>query len=360
MRSGEYEARQDGLSQVELALREPSDNGLNTLLQQYWSSWQDVSNAPENLATRQALVQSAAALTQGMKDLSSQLGTIASQTGQNVSMTIDDVNSTGRQIAVLNDAISRATLMGDAPNDLLDQRDVLIDKLSKLGNTQITAGALGSVDVTIGGASLVTGTSSASLVETDFTSLTSGKLKGLVALRDVTLPSYRSTLDTVASALITKTNAQHALGYDLAGTAGGAFFTGTDASTIGVSAAIAADPALVAASANGTPGNAGNALALAGLRNQAAIGSATIDTAYSQLVTRIGADSQEATRNVDNAKVVTDALEARRQSVSGVSLDEEMVSLVKFQRGYQASARAMTAMDTMLDTLISRTGRVGL
>src|SRR4051794_35569935 len=163
MRSGEYEARQDGLSQVELALREPSDNGLNTLLQQYWSSWQDVSNAPENMATRQALVQNASALAQGMKDLSSQLGTIASQTGQNVSMTIDDVNSTGRQIAVLNDAISRATLMGDAPNDLLDQRDLLIDKLSKLGNTQITAGTLGSVDVTIGGASLVTGTSSASL-----------------------------------------------------------------------------------------------------------------------------------------------------------------------------------------------------
>jgi flagellar hook-associated protein 1 len=360
MRSGEFEATQDGLNQVELALREPSDNGLNTLLSQYWSSWQDVSNAPENMATRQALVQNAAALAQGMKDLSASLGTITSQTGQNVSMTIDDVNSTGRQVAILNDAISRATLMGDAPNDLLDQRDMLIDKLSKLGNTQITHGALGSVDITIGGAALVTGTSSASLVETDFTSLTSGKLKGLITLRDVTLPSYKSTLDTIASTLVTRTNAQHAAGYDLAGTAGGAFFTGTDASTIGVSAAIVGNPALVAASGNGAPGNAANALALAGLRTTPAIGSATIDTAYSQLVTRIGSDSQEATRNVDNAKVISEALEARRQSISGVSLDEEMVSLVKYQRGYQASARAMSAMDTMLDTLISRTGRVGL
>jgi flagellar hook-associated protein 1 FlgK len=90
------------------------------------------------------------------------------------------------------------------------------------------------------------------------------------------------------------------------------------------------------------------------------IGSATIDQAYSQLVTRIGSDSQEAQRSLDTSSLLASTLQSKRDSVSGVSLDEEMTNMVRFQRGYQASARALSAMDDMLDTLITRTGRVGL
>ena len=127
-----------------------------------------------------------------------------------------------------------------------------------------------------------------------------------------------------------------------------------------VNPALIASPSLVAASATGQPGDSGNALAIAGLRGQPTIGSATIDTAYAQLVSRVGSDSQESQRMLDNAKLLAGSLEDRRQSVSGVSLDEEMTNLVKFQRGYQASARAMSAIDQMLQTLITQTGRVGL
>ncbi len=87
---------------------------------------------------------------------------------------------------------------------------------------------------------------------------------------------------------------------------------------------------------------------------------ATIDGTYSSLVTQIGSDSQQAKQNLANASSLVDALENRRQSVSGVSLDEEMTSLLQFQRGFQASARALNAMDQMIDELINRTGRVGL
>ena len=90
------------------------------------------------------------------------------------------------------------------------------------------------------------------------------------------------------------------------------------------------------------------------------MGGATIDTAYSQLVTQIGSDSQQAQQNLANATSLVDALTNRRQSVSGVSLDEEMTNLLKFQRGFQASSRVLSAMDEMIDTIISRTGRVGL
>jgi flagellar hook-associated protein 1 FlgK len=281
-------------------------------------------------------------------------------TGLNVTDTINQVNSIGSQIAQLNDAIAKATASGDTPNDLLDKRDVMIDQLSQLGNVTLTNTTLGQVDVAIGGAALVTGATSATLAESDMTSLTSGKLAGLIALRDTTIPGYQSQLDTLASTLITATNTQHAAGFDLNGNPGGAFFSGTSAATIGVSAAITANPALIAASGNGTPGNSDNALALAGIRNQALIGASTIDTAYSQLVTKVGSDTQQAHTSLATAELLTNSLQDKRDSVSGVSLDEEMTNLVRYQRGYQASSRAMSAMDDMLDTLISRTGRVGL
>ncbi len=96
------------------------------------------------------------------------------------------------------------------------------------------------------------------------------------------------------------------------------------------------------------------------MQNTNLIGSATIDTAYTQLVTQIGSDVQQASNQVSTTSSLVNALQNQRQSVSGVSLDEEMTNLITFQRGYQASARALSAMDSMLDQLINRTGTVGL
>ena len=360
MLKGANQATQDGLQQVEQAFNEPSDSGLNSLLSKYWSAWQDVSNSPENLATRQALAAAASSLAGGFNQVSQQLSTLQTQTATNVTYTINDVNSIGTQIAALNDAIAKSTVTGDHPNDLLDQRDLLIDKLSELGNVALANGANGAVDVSIGGAALVTGATSATLAEASLTSLTSGKLSALVRLRDTTIPGYQTQLNTIASTLISQTNTAHAAGFDLSGTAGGTFFTGTDAATIGVNSALVTNPALIAASGNGQPGNAAAALAINTLRGTVVIGSATIDQAYSQLVTRIGSDSQEAQRSLDTSSLLASTLQSKRDSVSGVSLDEEMTNMVRFQRGYQASARALSAMDDMLDTLITRTGRVGL
>jgi len=189
--------------------------------------------------------------------------------------------------------------------------------------------------------------------------LTSGKLKGLDWL-DQTLSSpggYIDRLDTLATNLISSVNAAQAAGYTLAGSqTAEPFFTGADASDIAVNPNLLANTDLVAAaSAASSPGDGTNALAIAALR-----GNAAIDGAYQSLVIGIGSDSQDAQRSTDNANVLVDALTNRRDSVIGVSIDEEMTNMIRFQRGYQAAARALTAMDEMLDTLILRTGRVGL
>jgi flagellar hook-associated protein 1 FlgK len=312
------------------------------------------------MGTRQALAQSAASLATGFQSLSSQLNTLGSQTAQNVTDTLNQVNNVATQIAQLNVTISKLEATGAAPNDLLDQRDLLIDQISAIGNVSVTNGTNGSVDISFGGASLVTGGTSATLAESDLTSLSSGKLQGLITLRDTTIPGYQTQLNTIASTLITKTNAQSAAGFDLNGNAGGAFFTGTDATDIAVNPALVSNPALIAASSTGAVGDAGNALRMADMQTTPTIGSATIDAAYTQLVTQVGADVQQSTNTLDTTTALVNALQNQRQSVSGVNLDEEMTNLITFQRGYQASARALSAMDDMLDQLINRTGRVGL
>jgi flagellar hook-associated protein 1 len=361
MLQGQAQANQNGLQQVQLAFNEqPTSTGLSGLLANYWSAWQNLSNNPEDMGTRQALAQSAASLADGFTSLSSQLSTLQSQTSQNVSDTLTQVNSFGSQIGQLNLTISKLEAAGNTPNDLLDQRDVLLDKLSALGNVSATAGANGSVNVSFGGASLVAGGASSTLAESDLTGLTSGKLQGLITLRDTTIPGYQAQLNTIASTLISKTNTQSALGFDLNGNPGGAFFTGTDASNITVNSALITNPSLIAASSTGAVGDAQNALAIADLQSTSVIGASTIDTAYTQLVTQIGSDVQQSTNQVDTTTALVNALQNSRQSVSGVNLDEEMTNLIRYQRGYQASSRALNAMDSMLDQLINRTGRVGL
>jgi flagellar hook-associated protein 1 FlgK len=384
MLQGASTATQQGLGQVEGVFNEPSDTGLNSLLGQYWAAWQNVANSPEDVATRQALVESATSLANGFNAVSSQLSTIAAQTATNTQLTIDELNSDGADLVSLNTAIFNATAVGNTPNDLLDQRDLVLDKLSQLGNVAVTDLGDGTIKVTLDGVTLVDGKVGQTITESGGTiangltppetaapGATTGKLGALIAMRDTTIPGYKSQLDTIAATLITQTNALQAGGvdvngvtqtggFDLAGVAGVNFFTGTDAATIAVNVTAAQ---VAAASATGKPGDNTNALRIAAMANDptlAPLGGTTIGGAYAQLVTAIGSDSQAATRSASNARVLVDALTSRRESVSGVSLDEEMTNLIRFQQGYQAAARVMSAMDDAISLLITRTGRAGL
>jgi flagellar hook-associated protein 1 FlgK len=192
---------------------------------------------------------------------------------------------------------------------------------------------------------------------------TSG-IDGRLTARDTLIPQYQTQLNTLAANLISATNTIHATGFDLTGTAGGQFFTGTTAGNINVSAAIQANPALIAASNTaGSQGNNETALAIAKLQTQMSpplpSGTVTTDAAYNALVARLGTDTRSAGNQMDTQKSLVDLLQRRRESTSGVSLDEEAVNMVRYQRAYEAAARVMTTYDEMLDKLINSTGIVG-
>jgi flagellar hook-associated protein 1 FlgK len=373
MLQGAADAKQDGLGAVEAAINEPSDSGLNSLLGKYWAAWQNVGGSPDNAATRQALVEAAKSLAGGFNTMRTQLDTIQSQTTQNAQLTLDEVNAHAADLLSLNKAIYTAAAVGNTPNDLLDQRDQVIDELGKLGGVSTTDNGDGTVKVMFDGVTLVDGQTEYTVAETGGTlandatvpetatvGATSGKLGALIDLRDNVLPSYKTQLDLVASTLITQTNTLHAGGVGLNGSTGLAFFSGTNAATIAVNVTASQ---VAAASVAGEPGDPSNAHRIADMANDTtipALGGATINGAYSKLVTTIGSDSAEASRSASNAGVLVDSLTNRRDSVSGVSLDEELTNLIRYQQGYQAAARALTTMDDALSLLITRTGRAGL
>jgi flagellar hook-associated protein 1 len=364
---GQWKARAAALDQAEGALAEPGENGINELLNKFWDSWSDVAGANGNDvgAAKQAVVESGAALADAFRTVRAQIAQVQSQTYAEYSELAraagpgdpgGAVAQIATDIASLNDTIKRFVTVGDIPNDLLDRRDQLLDQLSEFGQISVDGQSDGTINVSFVD-SVSAGTTYS--VVTGSAATWAGPPAGdawapggrLGALLDVakpgeTLDQYKSALDAVAGSLISTVNAAY----------GGPFLetTGSNAGAMRVNPALVAAPSAITAGSAG-PGSNDIALKVAALRDGAAV-----DGAYRAFVARVGADVREATRQTANAQALTDAVEDRRQSVAGVSMDEEMSNLVRFQRSYQASARAMSTMDEMLDVLINRTGRVGL
>ncbi len=351
MRLGGLAAQVRGLEQVEVALAEPGENGIAAQLGKFWSGWEDLANAPESQATRQALIEGAQGLATSVATLDSQLATAAEQAAAEYgSLTAagGEVGQMAAEIAKLNEAIRSSLTSGATPNDLYDRRDLLLDKLSGLAQVTVTDLGNGTIEVGFGDAATPL------VAETTVTwpqalSEPKGKLGALIELSAPTgtVASYRAELDAFAQGLAETVNAIHVSG------GGPAFFSFTPGSAA-ATLAVAVGTAEVQTSVTAASGANDIALAIGALRGGAA------DQAYASFVSRIGTEMSDARRAEANAEALVGAVEDRRQSTSGVSLDEEMTNLIRFQRGYQASARAMTSFDEALDVLINRTGRVGL
>ncbi len=350
-RLGEESGKAEGLDRAELALNEPGDNGINAKLADFWSAWADLSNGADDIAARTALIESAESLTEAFSIVDGQLELVGQQAAAEFSALTaagGEIEQIGRQIASLNTTIKAFVTAGDAPNDLMDQRDVLLDQLSALGTTSIVNNADGSVDVTFGGASapMVDGTG----YHTEPLGINPGGRLG--ALKDLsTVPgglidSYRTELGAVANQVATAVNALHPGFFAVNHT--------PPASYGGDTLVVAVDTATL------LPGFTTEASANEVARAVSELSGKGPDSVYNAFVSRVGSEVREAKTQEANAAALTDAVQDRRESVAGVSLDEEMGNLIRFQRAYQASSRAMSTMDEMLDVLINRTGRVGL
>ncbi len=376
---GQFEARSDALQRLNEVIDEPGETGLSGLMGRYWSSWQALSLNPSSPSVREAVRAAGDQLAIGFKDTRAQLVASQDEANARITATVDEVNLLAGQVNDLNQAIAKVVAVGKAPNDLIDQRDLLIDRISKSANTAVTpVGTTGKITVALGGQVLVNGAtdtvntvavSGAGVVTVGapVAAVADGALRGYIDVRDTVIggpTGYLAGLDTLAASLITEVNARHSTGFALDGTTGNAFFAGTDAATIGLSPAVTGSTDKIAAAnaAGELPGGGDNAVDLAQLKHVVlTIGAstATLDGYWGAMVSRLGVDTDQAMRLAQVQQSVLDVATGRRDAASGVSMDEEVADMVRFQQSYNAAARMITTLDGMLETIVNRMGLVG-
>lgn len=353
------------LERVELAFGEPGDEGLGAQIADFFAGWDDVANRPEDTAARSQLVERARTLVDGIAHVDEALSLIRTNAIEQLQASIVDVNATADQIADLNQRIQVAITSGLSPNDLMDQRDLAISHLAETVGAVARPGADGTIDVFVGGTALVRGSRSEDLkvvigagagnpvsiqwAKDDQPASATAEAGALVLTANDIVPRYRQAVADVARQIHDEVNALHSTAYGLDGVTGRDFFDVDGTGRVVVAAAVLADTDAVAASGSATAPKDGSIA-----RQLAALTGA--DGTYRDLVVRLGVESQTAARRVEIQAGITTQIDAARESVAGVDIDEEMTEMLTYQHAYDAAARLMSVIDATLDTLINRTG----
>lgn len=394
----EFESKKSALDLLQAIFNERSGSGLTQNLQEFWNAWQDLSNNPGGILERTILLRKATALSERFRFLYSQVIQMKNEMSANLDNGLQNLNSLTKEVAGLNERIVATEAGGTRANDLRDQRNNLIEKISQLTEINTLEMNNGSIMArTASGIVLIDGVQSFSLARageeiywnetpTDIRDrLSGGKIGAWLDLRDEILPQYMANLDELAGTLIYQVNQLHFNGYGLDGSTGKTFFTpnpGDDyvtgipavsfsgvAGVIALSSDVEGVPQNIAVSgAAGGPGNNENALAILGLQDLPVDirkwtyerGSApfsqvqplTLDEYYTILVGDMGLMAQEIDQRRDFEESLINHLNEARDSISGVSLDEEMVNLIKYQHAFEAASKLIAISDEMLRNLM--------
>ena len=380
---GQWEAYKDSLERVEMVFNESGGYGLNQVMSEFWNSWQDLTNNPTGSVERTVLLGNsemvAATLSQNYEDLQQ----IQRDIDLNIEGAVETINRLSENIVDLNEKIIQMEAGGHTASDYRDQRDLVLKEFSELIDIDSFEDATGAVTISVGsGQALAEGTHTYKLstqpdvsghqditwVDSSGNSviitndISKGKLKGWLDARDVDIDDSLNKLDTLAQNLMTEVNALHASGYGLDGSTGNDFFTGAaTAAGIKVNPLIANDTNLIAAAegfnlvAGDKPGDNGNAIAIANLQEKKTMNgnTATFDAYYDSMVSDAGLAVQKATSYYDHQSQMVLQMENYRESISGVSIDEETVNLIKYQNAYQAAAKLISTADEMMQTVLN-------
>jgi flagellar hook-associated protein 1 FlgK len=386
-RQSYLDTRAEALARVETGLAEPGDSGAAAALADFRAAIHDLGNAPGSDAARSQVVSAAGTVVDAIKLQAHHLSEESSDQRAHAMSSVDEVNAVATQLAATNRTIAAAKAGGNDASNLLDQRDGLALRLAELTGGTATENAKGGMDVVLPGPDpqvpLVSGATAARLMITggiaadgtasggqvaftldpgvDGTTVSlaaplGGELGATAYLLDTDLPAYVSDLTAVVDTLVTQVNTAHQAGFDVDGNAGGDFFSfdttagltdleRLDSLDVAVTASTLAVSSVAAPSRDG--GNAG-ALATA----------ADVNDPYQRLVNGFGSTVASAQGLAKNQAAMTAQVDSAHEQLAGVSLDEETVNMLAAQRAYEAAARVMTTVDSVLDTLINRTGLV--
>lgn len=436
-----YTSKSDVINQLETIFNEPSKTGLNFYLGEMFDSWQELSMNPESLNSKTIVVEKSKAMADTINHMAKQINSLKDETVGQIEKNALDFNSIVSKLETLNEQILNIGLTGQVPNDLLDQRDVMLEDLSALSNFKADFDKYGRVSVNISGNNILSydknepkvelsvvtsivdkgdgtfdvsisqrGDSLKSPIVLNMTAdqmgnleagspvfapkgevlgvgnikqagefITAGRIQGnKEALED--LEKSLSSLKSFATNMAKAINTVHTAG----GTIGDEFFStalGDDPSVlIKVNDDILKDNSKVISGKTLTSpeGDGSRALAIARLRNTKLNFNSdadfnalyddgtmsikddpagiTTEGAYGNIVINIGISKEYSDNVIANQEVLLGQLDLKRETTSGVSINEEITNVIKFQKSYDANARVIQALTEMLDTLINRMG----
>lgn len=368
----QQEMKHEGLSDIEMLFNESDDTGMLPLLSDFFNSFHALSAEPNSLNLRQQVTTNATKLTGFMNSRANSLSDIQTRTNASIATDIAQANVLIDQIASLSEQIDEQEALNPA-NELRDQRSILVQQLSEKvdvreldsnGNYQLTIGANRPLVYNSAATHLETRIGAGGFTEIrigieDVTAeITSGRIGARLELRDQTIPQYLDALNQLAYELVENVNSIHSGAYDLDGNTGNAFFetltsANGAAAAIALDAGVSGDPRKVATSeeANGTGNEA--AIEMGNLMNARVFSGGSIIEQYRSLIYSLGSDTANADLGAKQHEALLNQLENRRQQVSGVSIDEETVKILQFQRSFEASARVVQAIDELLQLTLS-------
>ena len=363
-------AQLSSLQQIEPVFT-TSTQDIGTQMSALFASISSLSTNPASSSARQAVLSAGQNLATAFNTTSSTL--TSQQAGLNSTATQDvsEINQLTTQIASLNPQIDELKGNGQNGGVLQDQQSQLILKLSALTSVSVTQTDNGETLTTGNGTPLVVGSKSFALQTTTGTngmqqvldqngtnitaSLTSGDLGGTIQTRDQTIPTILKQLDTLANQFATKINAAQASGSDQNGVTGKNFFTipATTAGSAGSISMAITDPALIAASSDGTSGSNGNLANFAAVQTANLPSGSTPGDAYSSLVYQVGNFTSNA--NAESSATTSSLAQLNDQlnSVSGVSIDQESANLITYQQSYEAAARVVSTIQQLFSVTMS-------
>jgi flagellar hook-associated protein 1 FlgK len=373
--------RDQALSSIEALFNDAAGTGLSTSLDSLFSSFGQLAANPNDPTVRATVLDSADQFARNVKDVAQQIATQRNDILTQATATAKQVNDFASQVAKLNSQIALAEAGGNDASDLKDQRDKLVGQIAKNVNVHTFTDGSGKLVIAIGGSTLVEGDLASTVsiglggsgsmqisvargaTTADVTSqVTGGTLGGMREARDVDAVAVAQNLDNFAFDVATAINTQHAQGFGQDGVNGRNLFAVSGPA--GAAITLALDPAMVgrpdrigaASSAATLPGGGDNAVLLGQLANlKVATGSTrTATEAYSDLVGDVGQRKASAANDVQLRSAVLSQAQSMQDSVSGVSTDEEMISLSRFQRAYEAASKLVSTADELLANLIQQ------
>jgi len=291
------------------------------------------------------------------------------QLANEIESKINNINQIANQIAVINNQIQ---LSNSA--ELKDERDILIADLAEMINIKVRENDQGQVNITTSGLLLVSEAEASQLtmsvsrsdeynqISVSFQNMnhqpeiSSGQLKSLIEIHNDRIPNNIDKLNELARSIAENVNNLHSTGYSLNDITGLTFFDTNvgGASDIKVNNAIVNDPSLIATKTSLTgPGNGDMAMAISNLQFDTFVDGQTASDYYISMISLLGSEIQDMKFMHGSQQVIVDQIYYQKESISGVSLDEEMTRLIQYEQAYEAAIRVINTVDEMVETLLA-------